>query len=98
MTRLYTTACLARVQSQRITGAPFGVGTLARHLRGIVADPRASSDTLLILADALRADATAHVTLPGAHRAALHTWADTLAELAPTRATPIEDAACPPTS
>jgi hypothetical protein len=93
MTRLYTTACLARVQSQRLTGAPFGVSTLARHLRGIVADPRASSDTLLILADALRADATGAHELSAAQRAAMRDWADTLAELAPTRATPIEDAA-----
>ena len=88
---LYTTACLARVQSGRITGAPFGLGMLARHLRGIVADPRAGSDTLLILSDALRLDASTHVTLPSAQRAAMHDWADTLATLAPTRATRIEE-------
>jgi len=90
---LYTTACLARVQSGRLTGGPFGLGMLARHVRSIVADPRADSDTLLILSDALRTDAASHPTLPEAHRAALRAWADTLADLAPTRATPIEDAA-----
>jgi hypothetical protein len=93
MKRLYITACLARVQSARIVHGPWGMVAMGRHIRAIVASPEASSDMLLIVADTLRLASAAPDDTPPAHRAALRAWADTLSDLAPTRATPIEDAA-----
>lgn len=93
MTRIhrYTTHAQAEADAARITGAPFGLGIVAGIVRRTVADPHCGSDCLLILADGLRAIATAPSDIPPAHRATLTAWADTLATLAPTRANPIED-------
>lgn len=88
--RRYTTYAQAELDAERITGAPFGLGIVASILRTAVADPHCGSDYLLILADGLRAVATAPEDIPPAHRATLTTWANTLATLAPTRADPIE--------
>jgi hypothetical protein len=91
--RAYTTPRLAQAQATNLASAPFGLGALARHIRAVVANPAASSDTLLITADALRLAAMDPTDKPMAHRETLRAWADTLADLAPTRADPIQDAA-----
>jgi hypothetical protein len=91
--RAYTTTRLAQAQAASLAPAPFGLGPLARHLRAIVASPGANSDALLLAADALRLAASDPDNTPPVHRATYRAWADTLADLAPTRADPIEDAA-----
>ena len=70
----------------RIGPAPPGWGFVASLLRRVVAHPDADCDTLLILADGLRIDAA---TYPSA-ATTLRAWADTLTDIAPTRAEPIE--------
>jgi hypothetical protein len=89
----YITTRLATVQAARLASAPHGLGALARHVRAIVGNPRANSDALLITADALRLAAIDPADTPLAHRETLRAWADTLTDLAPTRADPVEDAA-----
>jgi hypothetical protein len=86
----YATQAQAEADAARITGAPFGLGWLAAHLRRLLADPRADSNVILLQADALRATATSpDATASPAARATLRTWANTLTDLAPTRADPI---------
>ena len=60
---------------------PHGIGHLMHR---VVADPRASSDTLLIVADALRE--YADFALFDEARATLRAIADAVAALAPSRA------------
>jgi hypothetical protein len=86
----YITTRLATVQAARLAPAPHGLGPLARHLRAVIGNPGANSDALLITADALRLAAADPTDAPPAYRAALRAWADTLADLAPTRANQVE--------
>lgn len=65
---------------------------LLHHIRNVVADPRASSDHLLIVADALRSEALASAICIPSYATQIHRWANTLTDLAPTRANPIERA------
>ena len=66
----------------------FGIGA-ARWLCGVVANPRTSSDTLLILADRLREAAREYELVQRRDRGhTFRTVADLVAELAPQRATP----------
>jgi hypothetical protein len=90
MTRppLYTTPALAEEQA-RALDAPQHTGvieiSLLLHIEAVVRNPRSSSDTLLIVADALREAAR---TWSAVHKraAAFRQMADTLAQFAPTRA------------
>lgn len=66
----------------------------------LVSDPAAGSDALLIQADTLRQfgnDALFRATNP-AEAARMIAWANTLTDLAPTRANPIAFTAAPDTS
>jgi len=65
---------------------------LTRHVASVVCDPRSNSDTLLIVADALREAASIYAgTPPGRNMAILATR---LAALAPLRANPITEPPC----
>lgn len=70
----------------RIGPAPPGWGFVASLLRRVVAHPMADCDTLLIVADGLRTDAATYTSAATTLRA----WADTLSDIAPTRADPAE--------
>jgi len=74
--------------ARRIPPAPPGWSFLASHLRRVLAHPDADCDTLLIVAEALRADAT---TYPPAADT-LRRYADILTDIAPTRAKRSESA------
>lgn len=93
---LYTTPEQARADAARLGEA--GVIGEATHsaVVDLVANPCANSDALLIMADRLRrACDDALFREDNAARAdLLLVWANTLTDLAPTRANPIEDAAC----
>jgi hypothetical protein len=90
MTRppLYTTPALAAEQARDMnvlhhTGHVEVV--LLLHVEAVVRDPRSSSDTMLIVADALR-EAARTWSAVHARAAAFRTLADQLTTLAPTRA------------
>jgi len=89
---LYATRAQADADAARLLVASH-VGTvpilLLCHVEAVARDRRSNSDTLLITADALREAAAAIAGLPMG-RALTH-LADTLADLAPTRANPIQE-------
>ncbi len=89
MTR-YATEAQARADAERLA-LPSHLGTvpllLLSSIEGIVLDPRNNSDTLLIVADALRESVTPYSGLQIAR--ALRQLADHLTEIAPTRAEPM---------
>lgn len=89
-TKLYATPIQAAADAQRLPDGPPALLPLHFHLRAVVADPRASSDHLLILADALRTEATTTGLYIPSYAAQCMAWANTLTDLAPTRANPIE--------
>lgn len=87
---IYATPIQAAADAQRLQDGPPALLPLHFHLRAVVADPRASSDHLLILADALRTEATTTGLYIPSYAAQCMAWANTLTDLAPTRANPIE--------
>ncbi len=91
--RHYTTPWQAAADATRLADGPNPLVPLLLHLRAIVGDPRASSDHLLIAADALRSEAGWSTSTVPAYAQQLTAWANTLTDLAPTRADPIEDTA-----
>ena len=86
----YATVAQARADAERLAVAQH-VGTvpvlLLSTVEQVALNPRSSSDTLLITADALREAAGPLEGTPLAR--ALRHLADTLAAIAPTRATPL---------
>ena len=89
-TKRYATPMQAAADMARLSDGPGALSPLHLHLRAVVGDPRASSDHLLLLADALRSEAhTTGLTIP-AYAQQLTAWANTLTDLAPSRANPIE--------
>lgn len=91
--RHYTTDWQAAIDMQRLAAptAP-ALQTLWEHLRSVVSEPAASSDHLLLVADALRTQAHAAQQIAPSYAEQLTTWANTLTDLAPARANPIEAA------
>lgn len=85
----YTTQAQAAADARRCGPAPQGLTFLWQHIRKVLADPRANSDHLLIMADALRADAAMFTSTPAGN--AMLNLAHLLADLAPTRATAVGD-------
>lgn len=87
----YTTRALAAEQAEQLnvldhTGDIEVV--LLLHVQSVVRNPRSSSDTLLIVADALREAATVWRSVQKRAQALL-ALADKIAAIAPTRATPL---------
>lgn len=93
MTR-YATTAQARADAESL-GIPAHLGIvpllLLSPIEGIVLDPRSNSDTLLIVADALRDAITPFASVEVAR--ALRQLADTLTHIAPTRANAIAEPA-----
>ena len=90
---LYATSAQARADALALDLEPLrGLvpWLLLSHVEAVVLDRRSDSDTLLITADALR-DTAAPMTDTALGRA-LVALANTLSEIAPTRANPIEAA------
>lgn len=89
----YTTAEQAAADATRL-GPPHPYwDEVHTDLVRLVSDPASNSDALLILADGCRrygSDPVFHAAKPEA-AAKLIEWANTLADIAPTRANPIED-------
>lgn len=88
---IYATPAQAKADTERLLmaglvgAAPWALLCL---IEGAVLNPRSSSDTLLILADALREPAAALEGTP--QGLALRRLANTLTDIAPTRANPIK--------
>lgn len=88
---IYVTPAQAKADTERLliaTRVGSAPWALLAMVERVVLDPRSSSDTLLIIADALREAATPLEGTPTG--LGLQRLADTLAEIAPTRANPIE--------
>ena len=89
----YAAPCQAAADAERLHEGPPPpppLLTLREHLRMVVGDPRANSDVLLIQADALRTTAQWAAIVAPSYAEALTRWANTLTDLAPSRANPIE--------
>jgi hypothetical protein len=86
----YATPTQAAADAQAVADGPAALIPLLLHLRAVVGSPHASSDHLLITADALRSEARWSTTAVPAYAEQLATWANTLTDLAPSRANPIE--------
>jgi hypothetical protein len=89
---LYANPWQAAADMARLTPAPPQLLQMEETLRTIVGHPQARSDHLLLIADALRIQARAFTHSIPSYAAQLTNWANTLTDLAPTRANPIEAA------
>lgn len=90
---LYTTPWQAAIDMRRLAApTASALQTLWEHLRSVIAEPAASSDHLLLVADALRTQARAAEQIAPSYAEHLTSWANTLTDLAPSRANPIEAA------
>lgn len=89
----YATPIQAAIDMQRLAyPTASALLTLWEHLRSVISQPEASSDHLLLCADALRTQAHAAHEIAPSYAEQLGVWANTLTDLAPSRANPLEDA------
>lgn len=96
--RLYATPIQAAQDAQRLPDGPAPLVPLLLHLRGILGNPGANSDTLLIIADALRHEAASATTTIPTYAQHLAEWSRLIATVAPTRADVVEAAESAPPS